>query len=149
MEVKKVNHLNEEINLDYYIMKPVETQEECDKYTEMALAIDKHNMNAKVGEYLWRVKDEEDRYSIEEFMLVPTEEEEIKGLKDSKVSYSKTALSDYLATHPLLWTDGKYYSVTSEKQSLLTSNLALYQISATAGMPFKLTWNSTGDECVE
>lgn len=149
MEVKKVNHLNEEINLDYYIMKPVETQEECDKYTEMALAIDKHNMNAKVGEYLWRVKDEEDRYSIEEFMLVPTEEEAIKGLKDSKVSYSKTALSDYLATHPLLWTDGKYYSVTSEKQSLLTSNLALYQISATAGMPFKLTWNSTGDECVE
>lgn len=149
MEVKKVNHLNEEINLDYYIMKPVETQEECDKYTEMALAIDKHNMNAKVGEYLWRVKDEEDRYSIEEFMLVPTEEEAIKELKESKVSYSKAVLSEYLSTHPLLWSDGKYYSVTSEKQSLLTSNLALYQISATAGMPFKLTWNSTGDECVE
>ena len=44
---------------------------------------------------------------------------------------------------------GKYYSVTSEKQSLLTSNLALYQISTAAGQPFKLTWNSTGDECVE
>lgn len=31
----------------------------------------------------------------------------------------------------------------------MTSNLALYQISASAGQPFKLTWNSTGDECVE
>lgn len=40
-------------------------------------------------------------------------------------------------------------ATTSEKQALLTSNLALYQISASAGQPFKLTWNSTGDECVE
>ena len=32
---------------------------------------------------------------------------------------------------------------------MLTSNLALYQISTAAGLPFKLTWNSTGDECVE
>lgn len=79
--------------------------------------------------------------------------DELKALVDHQkellIEDSKSELSDYLATHPLLWTDGKYYSVTSEKQSLLTSNLALYQISATAGMPFKLTWNSTGDECVE
>lgn len=69
--------------------------------------------------------------------------------KQSKVAESKTALSTYLAAHPLQWTDGKYYSVTTEKQSLLTSNLALYQISAATGQTFKLTWNSTGDECVE
>lgn len=69
--------------------------------------------------------------------------------KQSKVAESKTALYTYLAAHPLQWTDGKYYSVTTEKQSLLTSNLALYQISAAAGQTFKLTWNSTGDECVE
>lgn len=69
--------------------------------------------------------------------------------KQSKIAESKTLLATYLETHPLQWSDGKYYSVTSEKQSLLTSNLALYQISAAAGQPFKLTWNSTGDECVE
>lgn len=69
--------------------------------------------------------------------------------KQSKIVESKTVLSEYLASHPLQWTDGKYYSVTSEKQALLTSNLALYQISTSAGQPFKLTWNSTGDECVE
>lgn len=70
-------------------------------------------------------------------------EDELKGLVDHQkellVEDSKSELSEYLATHPLPWSDGKYYSVTSEKQSLLTSNLALYQISAAAGMPFKLT----------
>lgn len=76
-------------------------------------------------------------------------EAKLAKAKHSKVSESKTSLSEYLAAHPLQWTDGKYYSVTSEKQALLTSNLALYQISASAGQPFKLTWNSTGDECVE
>ena len=66
-----------------------------------------------------------------------------------KITESKTTLAEYLASHPLQWTDGKYYSVTSEKQALLTSNLSLYQISTSAGQPFKLTWNSTGDDCVE
>lgn len=80
-------------------------------------------------------------------------EEEVKAklteVAKVKVTESKITLAEYLASHPLQWTDGKYYSVTSEKQALLTSNLALYQISASAGQPFKLTWNSTGDECVE
>lgn len=73
----------------------------------------------------------------------------LEQAKQGKIEESKTALATYLKDHPILWSDGKYYSVTSEKQSLLTSNLALYQISAAAGMSFKLTWNSTGDECVE
>ncbi len=25
----------------------------------------------------------------------------------------------------------------------------MYQVASTAGIPFKLTWNSTGDECTE
>nr|DAK68515.1 MAG TPA: protein of unknown function (DUF4376) [Caudoviricetes sp.] len=80
-------------------------------------------------------------------------EEEVKAkvaeAAKVKVAESKTALSEYLAAHPLQWTDGKYYSVTSEKQALLTSNLSLYQLAVSNGQPFKLTWNSTGDECVE
>lgn len=81
-----------------------------------------------------------------------TEEElkaQLEQQKEYKISYSKQALKDYLANNPMKWLDGKYYSVTSEKQSLLTSNLALYQVSAAAGSTFKLTWNSTGDECTE
>lgn len=80
-------------------------------------------------------------------------EEELKAIldkvKEDKITQSKEDLKDFLANNPMQWLDGKYYSVTSEKQSLLTSNLALYQVSATAGQPFKLTWNSTGEECSE
>ena len=93
----------------------------------------------------------DEEVDIQRYILF-TEEElkaQLERQKEYKISYSKQALKDYLANNPMKWLDGKYYSVTSEKQSLLTSNLALYQISAAAGSAFKLTWNSTGDECTE
>lgn len=74
-------------------------------------------------------------------------EAKLAKAKHSKISESKTALSEYLASHPLQWTDGKYYSVTSEKQALLTSNLSLYQLAVSNGQSFTLKWNTTGDEC--
>lgn len=77
----------------------------------------------------------------------PEDPAEIKQLKEYKISQSKTELKNYLASHPLQWIDGEYYSVTEEKQSLLTSNLAAYQISVSMGSPIDLTWNTTGDRC--
>lgn len=78
-------------------------------------------------------------------------EEEVKAklteVAKVKVTESKITLSEYLASHPLQWTDGKYYSVTSEKQALLTSNLSLYQLAVSNGQSFTLKWNTTGDEC--
>nr|DAK57549.1 MAG TPA: protein of unknown function (DUF4376) [Caudoviricetes sp.]DAU56926.1 MAG TPA: protein of unknown function (DUF4376) [Caudoviricetes sp.] len=115
----------------------------------MVEELSNHNAAAKPGEELWTVKEQEDCYEVVSDGTVPSEEQSLEPIKNNKISESKTALSAYLASHPLQWSDGKYYSVTSEKQALLTSNLALYQISASAGQPFKLTWNSTGDECVE
>jgi hypothetical protein len=144
-----VKNLDEEIKVGYFIMKPIETQEQCDQYSAMATSINDHNSTALPGDVLWAIDDKEDRYEIIESGTVPTEEEALKPRKEDKISESKTALSTYLAAHPIQWSDGKYYSVTTEKQALLTSNLALYQISASAGQPFKLTWNSTGDECVQ
>ncbi len=141
--------MDEEIKVGYFIMKPVETQEQCDQYSAMATCINDHNSAALPGDALWSIDDKEDRYEIIESGAVPTEEEALGPRKEDKISESKTALSAYLASHPIQWSDGKYYSVTTEKQALLTSNLALYQISASAGQPFNLTWNSTGDECVE
>ena len=141
--------MEEKISVGYYILKPIVSQEDCDKYSNMIWVLNEHNRNASVGERYWKIEDCEDCYKIIEAGIVPSEEESIRGYKDNKVSESKAVLSNYLQNHPLQWSDGKYYSVTSEKQSLLTSNLALYQISAAAGQPFKLTWNSTGDECVE
>ena len=69
--------------------------------------------------------------------------------KDNKIAQSKAMLSDYLKSHPLAWTDGNKYSVTQEKQSQLTSNIALYQIAVAAGQPYELKWNTTGDVCTE
>ena len=144
-----MKNLDKEIKVGHFIMKPVEAQEQCNQYSVMATCINDHNSAALPGDALWAIDDKEDRYEIIESGTVPTEEKTLGPRKEDKISESKTALSTYLAAHPIQWSDGKYYSVTTEKQALLTSNLALYQISASAGQSFKLTWNSTGDECVE
>lgn len=137
------------IGIGYTLPKPVVTQEECDAYFKMATAINEHNFSGTSGDYYWEIQENDDCFEIVQGDQFPTDDSLVKESAQQKISESKTALSEYLASHPLQWTDGKYYSVTTEKQALLTSNLALYQISASAGQPFKLTWNSTGDECVE
>ena len=141
--------MNQKIKIGYQISFAIITTEECELYSSMVEELSNHNAAAKPGEELWTVKEQEDCYEVVSDGTVPSEEQSLEPIKNNKISESKTALSAYLASHPLQWSDGKYYSVTSEKQALLTSNLALYQISASAGQPFKLTWNSTGDECVE
>lgn len=138
-----------EISIGYFIKKPIETQEDCNLYSEMTQEINRHNGNAVPGEHIWEIDDKDDRYEIIEGEVIPDESVYVEQAKQEKITESKAVLSEYLAAHPIQWSDGKYYSVTSEKQALLTSNLSLYQISASAGQPFKLTWNSTGDECVE
>ena len=71
----------------------------------------------------------------------------IETVKAAKITDSKTQLAAYLEVHPLTYTDGKQYSVTAEKQSLLTSALARYQIATAAGVQTTLKWNATGEEC--
>ena len=70
-------------------------------------------------------------------------------LKEAKIAESKTKLAEWLANNPLLFSDGKYYSVTEEKQSLLNSNIASYERAEALGVEYPLKWNSTGEECVE
>ena len=78
-------------------------------------------------------------------VVVPKPESALlDDVKSAKVSASKTALADYLAFHPLTWTDGQVYSVTEEKQGLLTSQLALAQVAAAASQPYTLRWNASG-----
>jgi len=72
---------------------------------------------------------------------------QLEKAKQSKIAESKNALKEYLEAHPIKWIDGEYYSVTEEKQNLLTSNLASYQISVSLGSPIELTWNTTGERC--
>ena len=74
---------------------------------------------------------------------------DISAEKLAKIEESKTKLAQWLANNPLLYSDGKYYSVTEEKQSLLNSNIASYERAKALGIDYPLKWNSTGEECVE
>ena len=73
----------------------------------------------------------------------------LSDLKEAKIAESKTKLAEWLANSPLLVSDGRYYSVTEEKQSLLNSNIASYERAEALGVEYPLKWNSTGEECVE
>jgi hypothetical protein len=69
--------------------------------------------------------------------------------KESLITESKLKLAEWLNDNPMLYSDGNYYSVTEEKQTLLNSNLTSYERAESAGIPYPLKWNSTGAECTE
>lgn len=84
----------------------------------------------------------------------PTPEEleaMFKQNKKDKVLLSKSLLAAYLEEHPL--TSSAHggvegvYSVTSEKQSLMTSQYMTYQIEKTVNPNAKLRWNEAGKSC--
>ncbi len=83
------------------------------------------------------------------FSALSASEDEIEAIKTKKIAESKLRLSEWLENNPMLYTDGRYYSVTAEKQSLLNGNLASYERAKNIGIPYPLKWNSTGDECTE
>ena len=69
--------------------------------------------------------------------------------KAAKITESKEKLAVWLEAHPMIFTDGKAYSVTEEKQALLNSNLASYERAKSAGIDYPLKWNASGEECTE
>ena len=75
--------------------------------------------------------------------------EEIEAHKTKRIQESKILLAKWLNDNPILYSDGKYYSVTEEKQALLNGNLASYERATKAGVEYPLKWNSTGEECTE
>lgn len=76
---------------------------------------------------------------------------DINTAKADKVAESKEKLAEWLADNPMLYTDGKLYSVTAEKQSLLNGNLSSYERTqgASPSVKYPLRWNATGEECTE
>ena len=75
--------------------------------------------------------------------------EEIEVHKTKRIQESKILLAKWLNDNPILYTDGKYYSVTEEKQTLLNGNLASYERAKSVGVEYPLKWNSTGSSCLE
>ena len=70
------------------------------------------------------------------------EEDGLAAAKTAKIKKSKDDLESYLEAHPLLWTDGEYYSITEQKQNQLTATIVAAQVD---GEPPE--WNSTGGVC--
>ena len=75
----------------------------------------------------------------------------LDAIKSSKITESKVKQADYLSTHPL--TSSAHgnklgiYSVTEEKQALMTSQYISYQAEKTVNPDAKLTWNESGKSC--
>lgn len=73
------------------------------------------------------------------------------ALKPSLITKSKSDLQDYLINNPLYscvkHLEGRYYTVTQEKQQQLTSKIMMYTMYAQSGQEYQLTWNDTGSEC--
>lgn len=90
-----------------------------------------------------------------EFGAVWSDDGDYIGLKktplaqqiEERIAKSKSDLAAYLESHPLLWTDGEYYSITAEKQQQLTSKIMAATMAQTLSTEYNLTWNSTGQIC--
>ena len=98
------------------------------------------------------------KYDIEDIKLHPELYIDINDslsiLKNKKIAESKNILKEYLSSHPLFskakYEDGRYYTVTEEKQRQLTSKVAMYNIYNQQNLSYPLLkWNDTGDECEE
>lgn len=101
--------------------------------------------NGEKFEYIGVKEEEWDKFIFEGGTWY---QEPIENLKLEKISLSKSALESYLQSHPIQWTDGKFYSITREKQQQLTSKLFAASAAKQTGTEYDLKWNSTGDECV-
>lgn len=90
-------------------------------------------------------------FSVPEPVVAPSEPvpANLDAAKKQRIADSKTQLAEWLENHPMQYTDGKYYSVTEEKQSLLNNNLTSFERAEVAGVPYPLKWNASGEECVE
>lgn len=69
--------------------------------------------------------------------------------KDAKQEQNKAALAAWLADHPLLWTDGKYYGVEEQGQNEMALNLMQYQAAAMASQTAPLEWHAQKEACRE
>lgn len=68
--------------------------------------------------------------------------------KEFKQEKNKLLFAEYLASHPLTWTDGKEYGITMEDQSEISLNLSQYQIAIQAGVKSpSLEWHARHEEC--
>ena len=72
----------------------------------------------------------------------------IETVMDFWHSKNTENLENYLATHPILYTDGFYYGVEEKDQNEMTREYASYKMEEGAGLnPVGIQWHSKKGEC--
>lgn len=76
---------------------------------------------------------------------------ELNGAIEYLAQQSKNELSAYLEEHPITsnvhgGVDAKY-SITREKQNMLTSMILMTQMATQAGLEYQPSWNATNEPC--
>lgn len=110
------------------------------------LALDKEPEPPLDGKYILCLTPNASEYYWEK---VP--EEDLTPLKEEKIKRSKEQLEIFLINHPLYSKAHNqtydYYTITEDKQSLLTSEFMGYQVLKAAGVETNFTWNAQGKPC--
>ena len=100
------------------------------------------------GVPLYRMKNGKPAARTKTEMDADTLEIVVKPLIISKIRETKAALSSFIAENPISSTAhggaAASYSVTEEKQLLLTNAILMTQGAASAGIPHEISWNATG-----
>lgn len=99
----------------------------------------------------------EPEYDIEDIKSHPENyidiNDSLSVFKRNKIAESKEVLKTYLASHPLFskvkYKDGRYYTVTEEKQRQLTSKMAMYDIYSQQSLDYTILWNDAGNTSEE
>lgn len=103
------------------------------------------------AEFYEEIIDENYVFEEREEVENSLQKDDLSRLKEELIKLSKQKLSDYLETHPLFskakYPEGRYYSVNSEHQLRIASQILLYQGNMTVGLDYQLTWNDTGNIC--
>lgn len=76
---------------------------------------------------------------------------DLDTIKHNKILESKSLLAKWLEDNPMKSSchrgTEKFYTITSEKQSMFTSKYTAHISLLTAGVPNDMTWNAAGEPC--
>lgn len=91
------------------------------------------------------VLTEDDLATIEG--LLPSYGTTLEEAQATRQALNKQALANWLAAHPLTWTDGKVYGVEEEDQQEMISVKQRYEVKQALGKECVVEWHTKKNEC--
>lgn len=92
---------------------------------------------------------ETNQSALDAYLALNPEPDILTEAKDAKQEENKAALAQWLADHPLTWTDGKQYGVEEQDQNEMALNLMQYQAAQLASQVAPLEWHAQKEACRE